>query len=517
MGASLALAGVTACTRQPAEVIVPYVRAPEEIVPGRPLFFATAVTLGGYATGVLVESHEGRPTKIEGNPEHPASLGATDLFAQASDPGPLRSGPVADPDTAGRDPHLERVPRRPSRRGRGQARHAGCRAPHPHRHGDLADAGASDGGRCWRTSPRRSGISYEAAGRDNVRAGAQTGLRRRCRHPSTPSTRRAWSSRSTPISWGPCPARCGTSATSRPRRRVRGETKEMNRLYVVESAASNTGAKADHRRGPAARRRSSSRRARSHPPSAFRARGRRRRPRPRRRCVEAAARDLLANRGASLVVAGDEQPASVHAIWPRHQRRARQRRRHGDLHRAGGRGRPSIQLQSLGELVSDMNARQGRRPADARRQPGLRRPGRPPLRGRARRRWRSRVHLGLYEDETSALCQWHLPEAHFLEAWSDARAYDGTATIVQPLIEPLYGGKSAHEVLIGLSADAGPRGVRRGPRAPGCESQPARARSTPSPSGGRRCTMAWWPGTRVPAEGGRGGRASFAAVGDAGA
>ena len=83
MGASLALAGVSACTKQPAEAIVPYVRAPEDFVPGKPLFYATAVTLGGYATGVLVESHEGRPTKIEGNPEHPASLGATDLFAQA--------------------------------------------------------------------------------------------------------------------------------------------------------------------------------------------------------------------------------------------------------------------------------------------------------------------------------------------------------------------------------------------------------------------------------------------------
>ena len=84
MGASLALAGVTACTRQPAEKIVPYVRQPEELVPGRPLFFATAMPLGGVATGLLVESHEGRPTKIEGNPLHPGSLGATDVFAQAA-------------------------------------------------------------------------------------------------------------------------------------------------------------------------------------------------------------------------------------------------------------------------------------------------------------------------------------------------------------------------------------------------------------------------------------------------
>ena len=78
MGASLAIAGVTACTRQPPEKIVPYVRQPEELVPGRPLFYATAMTLGGVATGLLVESHEGRPTKIEGNPMHPGSLGATD-------------------------------------------------------------------------------------------------------------------------------------------------------------------------------------------------------------------------------------------------------------------------------------------------------------------------------------------------------------------------------------------------------------------------------------------------------
>ncbi len=84
MGASLALAGLSACTTQPDERIVPYVRAPEEIVPGKPLFFATAISLGGYATGLLAESHMGRPTKVEGNPKHPASLGATDAFAQAS-------------------------------------------------------------------------------------------------------------------------------------------------------------------------------------------------------------------------------------------------------------------------------------------------------------------------------------------------------------------------------------------------------------------------------------------------
>ena len=130
MGASLALAGVSGCSHQPAEKIVPYVRAPEEIVPGKPLFFATALTLGGYAIGVLVESHMGRPTKVEGNELHPASLGATDPFAQAADPDlydPDRSQVVHRAD--GRDQHLGRLPRRRDRGARCAARRArgpGC-------------------------------------------------------------------------------------------------------------------------------------------------------------------------------------------------------------------------------------------------------------------------------------------------------------------------------------------------------------------------------------------------------
>ena len=84
MGASLALAGLGACTKQPTETIMPYVNQPESVVPGRPLYFASAFTVSGVARPVLVESHMGRPTKIEGNPEHPASLGSTDATTQAS-------------------------------------------------------------------------------------------------------------------------------------------------------------------------------------------------------------------------------------------------------------------------------------------------------------------------------------------------------------------------------------------------------------------------------------------------
>ena len=84
MGASLGLAGMTGCVRLPLEPIVPYVRQPENVIPGRPMYYATAITLGGYASPLLVESHLGRPTKVEGNDQHPASLGGTDIFAQAS-------------------------------------------------------------------------------------------------------------------------------------------------------------------------------------------------------------------------------------------------------------------------------------------------------------------------------------------------------------------------------------------------------------------------------------------------
>src|SRR5687767_6368478 len=103
MGASLALAGVSACTRQPLEQIVPYVRQPEELVPGKPMFYATAMPFAGSGVGLLVESHEGRPTKIEGNPDHPSSRGATDLFAQAAILG------LYDPDRSQTITHLGEI------------------------------------------------------------------------------------------------------------------------------------------------------------------------------------------------------------------------------------------------------------------------------------------------------------------------------------------------------------------------------------------------------------------------
>ena len=142
MAASLALGGVSGCAVEPAESIVPYVEQPEQIVPGKPLFFATAIAIDGFGLGVLVESHMGRPTKIEGNPDHPASLGATDAFAQAAILDALRPRPLAGRDHGRPRRDLGCISRRCSWACASEAREpkgAGLRILT--RDGDLADAG----------------------------------------------------------------------------------------------------------------------------------------------------------------------------------------------------------------------------------------------------------------------------------------------------------------------------------------------------------------------------------------
>ena len=135
--ASAALAGLSACTKMPTQKIVPYVKAPEEIVAGKPLFYATSMPLAGVGAGLLVESHMGRPTKIEGNPEHPGSLGGSDVFSQAATLGTLRSGSL--PDRGARRAHqqLGRVSCGHDQRKIATGFRRGW-VTNSHRHGDLA-------------------------------------------------------------------------------------------------------------------------------------------------------------------------------------------------------------------------------------------------------------------------------------------------------------------------------------------------------------------------------------------
>jgi molybdopterin-containing oxidoreductase family iron-sulfur binding subunit len=449
VGASLALAGATACTRQPAEKIVPYVRQPEEIVPGKPLFYATTMSIGGLATGLLVESHMGRPTKVEGNPLHPASLGGTDAFAQAAVYG------LYDPDRSQTLVNLGEI--RPWSAFLGEMRlvleeerprrGAGLRiltetVSSPTLVRQLAELLAALPAARWH--------QWEPASRDN----AVNGARMAFGTPVNAIHRLAdadviLSLDADFLACGPAQSRLAREFAARRRDGASGGA--MNRLYVVESAMTATGARADHRKPLKAAEveafaRSVATRLGVGAPSGTAESGG---PFATDPLARALAADLVRHRGRSVVIAGDAQPPAVHAIA---------HAMNGMLANAGRtvvytdpvEANPEDQLESLRALVTDMRSGAVKTVLVLGGNPVFNAPA--DLRFRdAFRKVARRVHLSLESDETSVECQWHVAEAHFLESWSDARAFDGTASIVQPLIAPLYGGHSAHDVLAALS------------------------------------------------------------------
>jgi molybdopterin-containing oxidoreductase family iron-sulfur binding subunit len=245
MGASLALAGVTACTRQPEEAIVPYVRQPEEIVPGKPLFFATAMPFAGSGVGLLVESHEGRPTKIEGNPEHPSSLGATDLFAQAAILG------LYDPDRSQTISHLGEIRTFDSFAAAMQtvlaaqqgSKGAGIRI--------LTETVASPtlGAQMQEfltQFPQAKWVQWEPFGRHNAREGSRLAFGEYA-DPQY-AIERADVILSLDADFL-CAGNGGLkhARAFASRRRIEGERAELSRFYAVESTPTNSGSKADHR------------------------------------------------------------------------------------------------------------------------------------------------------------------------------------------------------------------------------------------------------------------------------
>ncbi len=445
MGASAALAGLSACTRLPAQKIVPYVRAPEELIPGKPLFYATAMTLGGFAMGLLVESHMGRPTKVEGNPDHPASLGATDIFAQAS------VLTLYDPDRSQAVIHEGRLGRwgdflaavKNARDGHQVSQGAGLRIL---TETITSPTLASQLRAVLAEFPLAKWHQYEPAGRDSAREGARLAFGEYV------STIYRFDRAEVILSLdadflcsGPGGVRYARDFSDQ--RRITGAQSSMSRLYVVETMPSNTGAMADHRLPLRSAEIAGFARAVAEVLGVKAgADGQAARSQSRNAgWIATLARDLKAHQGSSIVLAGDQQPPLVHALA------------HAMNEALGNSGKtviytdcveanPLDQTQSLRELVADM--RSGRvetllilggnpvfaAPADLQF-------------GEHLLKVKLRAHLSLYDDETSELCHWHVPETHYLESWSDARAYDGTASIVQPLIAPLYDGKSAHELL----------------------------------------------------------------------
>jgi len=455
MGASLGLAGMTGCVRLPLEPIVPYVRQPENVVPGRPMYYATAVTLGGYASPVLVESHLGRPTKVEGNDLHPASLGGTDVFTQASVLGlydPDRSQSVismGDQRSWAAFLGAIRGPLSAQKALQG----AGIRILTP----TISSPTLADQLRNFlKIYPHAKWHVYEPINRDNVLEGAKLAFGQPV------ETRYDFSKADVIVSLDTDFLYAGFPGNTRYIRdfasRRNPDSGNMNRLYVIESTPTSTGAKADHRMPLRASDIAdfASKLAGMvlhpcyHPPGG----GASCDPGPDQMRAFTSYLELFNHQGSGVVIVGSHQPPAVHALA------------HAMNAQLGNVGKtvfysdpvdanPINQNESIKDLVADM--RGGKvdlliilggnpaydAPADLNFADELKN-SKVPL----------RVHYGLYQNETAELCQWHVNATHELEAWGDARAYDGTVSIIQPLIAPLYNGKSPIEFVALLSGQS---------------------------------------------------------------
>ncbi|HTR99323.1 MAG TPA: TAT-variant-translocated molybdopterin oxidoreductase [Bacteroidota bacterium] len=455
MGASLALAGLSSCTKQPDEEIVPYVKSPELVVPGEPLYYATAFQAGGYARGVIATSHMGRPTKLEGNPDHPASLGAIDAITQASILG------LYDPDRSQVVTHRGAVStwaefrRAFETRGERIAILTGTM---------TSPTLAAQMAMLFGKLPRARWYTYEPVPEDALRDGAVMAFGRPL------ATHYRFDRADVVVALDADFLQAGAAGFRyahdfSTRRRIRDAQADINRLYVAESTPSITGAAADHRfairpggvEGVAV----SLGRLVGAPgwegaPAGADGLS--------TELVAPMARDLLAHRGRSIVIPGLQQGARVHAMAHVINRAL------GNIGETvyqtdpvafgdPGPGAPKAppQAGTLGALVAAMQAGEVETLVIIGCNPAYDAPADVPFLA-ALERVSLTVHSGLYSDETAAACHWHVPGTHFLEEWSDARAFDGTATIVQPLIAPLYDGKSVHELVALMAGEDAPKG-----------------------------------------------------------
>ena len=451
MSASLALAGVGACTKQPQEAIIPYVQQPEEVVPGRPLFYATAIPMAGVAQPVLVESHMGRPTKVEGNPDHPASQGATDIFAQAS------VLDLYDPDRAQTITYRGGV--RPwgeflsdmqtALAGQKATGGAGLRfLTEPITSPALADLLST----VLRELPQARWHQYSPTARQGGPPREGEPIYR------FENADLVLSLDSDFLNCGPASLRFTRDFASR--RRVTDDRKVMNRLYVVESAPTLTGAKADHRLAMRASEIESFARALASSIGAGGGAATQAAPAQspssdHSKWIAAVAKDLQAHRGRCVVVAGEYQSPAVHGIAH-------------EMNQALGAvgttvtynppvaAHPVDQMASLVALAEAMDAGQVQMLVIVGGNPVFTAPVDLKF-GERLAKVAVAVYHGLHTDETANLCHWNVPATHPLETWGDPRAFDGTVTIMQPLIAPLYEGRSEYELLSAFTS----QGARR--------------------------------------------------------
>ena len=457
MAASLAFAGISGCGRAPEEHVVPYVKQPDGMVLGKPLFFATSMAFGGDALGLLVESHEGRPTKIEGNPDHPASLGATDAIAQAS---VLN---VYDPDRAQVTTHLGEIQSWAQFLDKAAAWAAEIKVNNGAGFSILTGTVispllADQIQALLKLYPQAKWHQWEPAVSDGAREGGKLAFGR---YLSTvyrlEKADVVLALDSDFLSSGPGHVRYMREFYKR--RHLNGPEDKMNRLYAVEPTPTVTGATADHRLPLRATDVDVFARALA---AKLGLGGSAAAPGGSEKLLEAVAKDLQAHRGSSLVVAGEQQTAEVHALA--HAINAA-------LGNAGStvyytesvEAGPVNQLESLRELCTDMDAGRVHTLLMIGVNPVYTAPHDFDFRsklmafvpGTRQKKVATTISVSSHFDETADVCDWHVAESHFLETWGDARAFDGTLSIVQPLIAPLYHTHSAREVLAAFSDKPG--------------------------------------------------------------
>jgi molybdopterin-containing oxidoreductase family iron-sulfur binding subunit len=445
LGASLSLAGLAGC-RRPVEEIVPYVTAPEEIVPGIPRYYATTMPFRRSAYGLIVESHEGRPTKIEGNPSHPSTLGASSSLVQASVLG------LYDPDRS------QSVALKGARKSWSDFVTAW---------GQLSEAHSADGGaglavlsesfssptlarlasELRARYPRLQWATYDAVSDESRLAGLRQATGRdlelmlRLDRAAVILALDA-----DPLLTDPEMIRHARGFADG--RRAGASSGAMNRLYVVEGVYSLTGAMADHRLRLESRQIApflAALAARLAPPAAGAGS-------PTGagvagvdpRWIDALAKDLLANRGKGLIVAGERQPAAVHAAVCALNTSLGNTGTTVSYYETKDAALPSV--SSLASLVSAMTAGAVQTLVVLGGNPVFDAPADLDF-ASAMAKVPHSIALGHSVDETSSKTEWHIPRAHYLESWGDARAVGGTLSVVQPLILPLYGGRTAVEVL----------------------------------------------------------------------
>ena len=451
MGASLALAGLSsACVIQPPEKIVPYVKQPEEIVPGKVNFYATAMTMNGVAVGLLAKSNEGRPTKIEGNPEHPGSLGSTDRFAQAS----LLD--MYDPDRA-QDFTFRNTPRAwdkfisDARAALEQHRPTGGAGVRFLTETITSPTLIAQFAGILRELPNARWYQYEPVNADNCLNGAKMAFGENVHTAYNFAVADRVLSLDADILAG---FNVRYIRDFSDKRRITLDKKDMNRLFVVETTPTITGAKADHRLAIKPSQMENIVRAIAAGLGVANAGGN---AGENASWVNTMVADLQANAGRSIVIAGDNQPPLIHALAHAINARLGNIGKTVTLHEplaadtAGANAR--TQIEGLRELVRDIDAGAVQMLIIMGGNPAYNAPSDLQFTLERLKKVAFTAHLSLQSNETSKFCQWNIPQTHYLEEWSDARAYDGTATLVQPLIAPLYGGKSAHEVINVFAAE----------------------------------------------------------------